>query len=96
MLESKDLAHDSTGRLMVSGDLESGRNASLVCINSIPVLNVFDLTRASHNMRRIRQGSVSQPQDLESVTKPDEKVKESELSQIEREANKRKRKRVKA
>ena len=36
------------------------------------------------------------PQDLETEERPDEKIKESELTTIEREANKRKRKRVKA
>ena len=36
------------------------------------------------------------PQDLETEERPDEKIKESELTTIEREANKKKRKRVKA
>ena len=44
-------------------------------------------------MRLVRQGNT---QDLESQIKPDENVKESELTVIEREANKKKRKRAKA
>ena len=72
------------------------RSNSIVCINSIPVLNFCDLTRSSHNMRRVRQGIVMHPQDLETEERPDEKIKESELTTIEREANKKKRKRVKA
>ena len=36
------------------------------------------------------------PQDLDTEERPDEKIKESELTTIEREANKKKRKRVKA
>ena len=47
-------------------------------------------------MRKIRSGSISQPQDLDSEIRPDEKIKLSELALIEREANKKKRKRVKA
>ena len=47
-------------------------------------------------MRRVRQGTVQHPQDLETEERPDEKIKESELTTIEREANKKKRKRVKA
>ena len=79
-----------------SGDLDNTRSASIVCINSIPVLNFCDLTRRSHNMRAIRQGKVSNPQDLEQDVRPDEKIKESDLAKIEREANKKKRKRIKA
>ena len=60
------------------------------------MLNFCDLTRRSHNMQAIRQGKVSNPQDLELELRPDGKVKESDLASIEREANKKKRKRVKA
>ena len=77
LLESKDLIEEFKSSLLISssgGDLNPNRSPSIVCINSIPVLNVFDMTRTSHNMRRIRQGSISQPQDLESEIRPDEKI----------------------
>ena len=44
----------------------SERAMSIVCINQIPVLNVFDLTRRSHNAQLVKQGKVSQMYDLES------------------------------
>ncbi len=44
----------------------SEKAMSIVCINQIPVLNVFDLTRRSHNAQLVKQGKVSQMYDLES------------------------------
>ena len=92
LLESNDMVN----LINPSGDLDNTKTASIVCINSIPVLNFCDLTRRSHNMRAIRQGKVTNPQDLERDVRPDEKIKESDLAKIEREANKKKRKRIKA
>ena len=61
----------------------------------IPVLKVFDLTGYSANMRLIRQGAVSQPQDLQSEILPDVKIQQHDLTVIEKEANKKKRQRNK-
>ena len=71
-------------------------SGSIIIINQIPILNVFDLTRTSHNMRRLRQGNLHHPEDLESEIVPDDKIKELDLAVIEKEMNKKKLKRAKA
>ena len=100
LLESKDMEMmgngiNASGKLLDEKSLNH-RSASIVCINSKPVLNFCDLTRRSHNMRAILQGKVERPEDLDQEIRLDEKIVESELAQIEREANKKKRKRIKA
>jgi len=78
---------------MLTNESVSG---SIIIINQIPLLNVFDLTRTSHNMRRLRQGNLHHPEDLESEIVPDDKIKELDLAVIEKEMNKKKLKRAKA
>lgn len=68
----------------------------MVCINQIPVLNVFDLTKRSQNFRKIRAGEPSLMDDLEFAILPDEKIKEHDLVAIELEVNKKKRKLLRA
>lgn len=50
------------------------------------------MTRRSENSKKIRSGDVD---DLEYATVPDGQIKEDDLFIIEREINKKKRKRVK-
>ena len=76
-------------------DMASPRTASMICLTSIPVLNIYDMTRESENMRQVRTGSVQDPQDLMSIQVPDDRITEGDLISIEKEANKKKRKRVK-
>ena len=47
-------------------------------------------------MQLVRMGNANKPEDLESQMVPDWKVKEVDLTIIEREVNKKKRKRAKA
>ena len=47
-------------------------------------------------MQLVRMGNFNKPEDLESQEVPDWKVKEADLTIIEREVNKKKRKRAKA
>ena len=82
-------------------NLETGKSlrmstTSVVSINQIPLLNIFDMRKASSNMQLVRLGNVNKPEDLESQEVPDWKVKEVDLSIIEREVNRKKRKRAKA
>lgn len=58
------------------------------------MLNVFDLTRRSHNQRKLKEGSILK--DLEFSILPDDHIIEADLAVIERELNKKKRKRFKA
>ena len=69
---------------------------SLISIKQIPILNIFDMRKASSNMQLVRTGSVNKPEDLESQMVPDWKVKEHDLTIIEREVNRKKCKRAKA
>lgn len=69
---------------------------SIVSISQMPILNVVDLTRTSINARRLHMGTISQPQDLESKIVPDHKLKEHDLAILEREVNKKQKKRAKA
>ena len=84
---------DRESKLIKSRELttvhESVR-ASIVSISEVPALNVYDLTRRSENMRKIRDGEVTQPQDLACEILPDEKIKASDLVVIEKEVNKKK------
>ena len=75
----------------------TSRSASVVCINDLPMLNVFDLTHRSHNARLLRSGkAVVAIEDLESQVVPDSGLKETDIALIEKEVNKKKQKRFKA
>ena len=65
-------------------------HASVVCINDLPMLNVFDLTRRSSNARLIRSGKGAAIGDLESQIVPDSGLKEVDIALIEKEVNKKK------
>ena len=79
----------NTQRLRTSSSLTA---TSVVCINQIPMLNMFDLRRRTHNQKKVRDGEVD---DLESALVPDNQVTEQDLELIEKEVNKKKRKRRK-
>ena len=85
---------DSDSRPMVQTSLD--RTGSLVVLNEIPLLKLFDLTKRSHNMQKVKQGQALRPEDLEYSTIADEKIKQQDLEVIEMEVNKKKRKREKA
>ena len=80
---------ENSGKLRTSSTLS---NTSVVCINSIPMVNLLDLRRRSHNLRKVRSGEID---DLEYAVVPDEQIQEHDLLSIEKEVNKKKRKRRK-
>ena len=52
------------------------------------MLNVFDLTRRSHNTKLLKSGK--NVEDLESQMWPDSQLKEDDIAAIEKEVNKKK------
>ena len=88
--ESKE---EESNPLTASGTTSYGRNASLVCINQIPLLNVLDLTKRSANLAKVRQGRPLD--DLEYQDCADSGIEQADLAVIEKEVNKKKRRKYK-
>ena len=45
-----------------------------VTIGDLPLINIFDMSKGSHNMKAYRSGKVKGPQDLESKVITDDKL----------------------
>ena len=72
MSTSQDTTNNYRFSTMKSKEnLEMGKSirmstTSMVSINQIPILNIFDMRKASSNMQLVRMGNVNKPEDLES------------------------------
>ena len=67
-----------------------------ITISELPVVNLTDLTKKSTNFFKCRQGNLRGPDDLESHIIPDGQLEDEDLYLLEKEVNKRTKKRYKA
>ena len=67
-----------------------------VTISELPMLTVYDLTKRSSNITKYKQGRVQNPADLDTEIVPDDKIDTNDLHRVEKEVNKRQKKRLRA